>query len=83
MFCAGMIALCPSTMALIEGGINAECRLSLRSVTRVLAAMYHGLGLRDVISATCYVTEPGMETTARSHWEAAIAEEAKVCSSND
>ncbi|XP_071482370.1 uncharacterized protein [Diadema antillarum] len=75
VFCAGIIALCPSSMRMIEGGINAESRLSLRSVARVLAAMQRGLGLRDVVAATCYLTQLELEGTARNHWLRSLEEE--------
>ncbi|XP_030855586.1 diphthine--ammonia ligase [Strongylocentrotus purpuratus] len=75
VFCAGSIALCPSNMTIIEGGINAESRLSLRSVARILAAMHPGMGLNHVVMATCYVTKPGLEVTARRQWDQALREE--------
>ncbi|XP_041469317.1 diphthine--ammonia ligase-like [Lytechinus variegatus] len=75
VFCAGMIPLCPSNMTLIEGGINAESTISLRSLTRVLAAMHPGMGLNHVVMATCYVNKSGLEMTARRHWDQALNEE--------
>lgn len=78
VFCAGMIGLCPSTMQVIDGGINAECVLTLRSVSRVLDAMQPGLGLKDIIAATCYVTRPGLEMVARKHWDLAQKQESQV-----
>ncbi len=69
-----MIGLCPSSMQMIKGGITTQCKLSLRGVSRVLAAMYHGLGLSDIIVNICYVSDPRYIAVAERHWEMALSQ---------
>ncbi|XP_072030489.1 uncharacterized protein [Amphiura filiformis] len=73
-FCAGIIGLCPSSMQMIEGGITTQCKLSLRSVSRVLEAMHNGLSLSSIIINVCYVSDPRYMSIARHHWEAALSQ---------
>jgi diphthine-ammonia ligase len=75
VYVAGQIALCPASMKIIEGGITAESRLSLRHVQRVLAAMHPGLLLHNVTVAICYVTSASYIPEAVTEWERALKNE--------
>ncbi|XP_067682462.1 uncharacterized protein [Haliotis asinina] len=70
---AGQIALCPASMTIIRGGIVPECRLSLRHVRRVLAAMHPGCRLSHVTNAICYVTSTDFIPIARREWRQAVS----------
>lgn len=56
LFVSGQIAMVPANLSIIQGGIQAEARLSLRHVERVLAAMSAGCTLSSIVSCVCYVT---------------------------
>ncbi|XP_071951930.1 uncharacterized protein [Antedon mediterranea] len=70
IFCAGVIGLCPSSMKLIEGGVLAQCRLSLRSVDRILCAMTSTTSICNAILTVCYVTSSSYIETAKNEWKA-------------
>ncbi len=57
LYVAGQIAMCPADLSIIEGGVQPQCRLSLRHVQRILAAMHSGTGLKNVLLSICYVTK--------------------------
>ncbi|XP_053376915.1 uncharacterized protein LOC128547770 isoform X2 [Mercenaria mercenaria] len=57
-YVAGQIGMVPANLALVEGGIHAQARLSLQHVNSVLAAMCAGCSLDNVTTCICYVTHP-------------------------
>ncbi len=54
LFTAGQIALDPSTMKLVEGGIETQAERVFDNLEAVLAAA--GLGFADVVKTTVYLT---------------------------
>ncbi|XP_071080225.1 uncharacterized protein [Haliotis cracherodii] len=73
MAVAGQIALCPASLTIIAGGIVPECRLSLRHVRRVLAAMHPGCSLSNVTNVICYVTSAEFIPAAGMEWRLAVS----------
>ena len=67
-FVAGCIGLWPSSMKIINGGINMEAPLALRHVQNILKAFVPGTTLSDVIYGVCYVTNQKYVTRARAVW---------------
>jgi 2-iminobutanoate/2-iminopropanoate deaminase len=57
VFVAGQVGGLPGETGPVPGGIEAETRQMLDNVGRLLAAV--GLGLRDVVKATVYMTDMG------------------------
>ncbi|XP_064624086.1 uncharacterized protein LOC135485670 isoform X2 [Lineus longissimus] len=78
VYVAGQIALCPATMKIIDGGIKAESRLSLRHVQRILAAKHPGLLLHGVTMGICYVTSSSSIPDVEAEWEKALEDERAV-----
>lgn len=73
IFVAGQIGLCPATMKLIEYGIVAEARLSLRHVQRILSAMKSTVSLENVNLCICYVTNEDFIGFAQEEWNRAVS----------
>lgn len=46
---AGQIGMIPGTLELIEGGVLKQCRLSLRHIGRITAALDPNMQIRDVV----------------------------------
>ena len=67
-FVAGCIGLWPSSMTLVDGGIDCEAPLALRHVQRILEAFIPGTTLSDVVNGVCYVTEPEFVHRAMGVW---------------
>ena len=57
MYIAGQIAMVPSTLNIISGGIRAESRLCLRHIHRILEAMPGSTSLKNISIAICYVSQ--------------------------
>ena len=57
VFLAGQIGDAPGSHGPVAGGIEAETRAMLENVGRLLRAA--GLGYRDVVKATVYLTDIG------------------------
>jgi 2-iminobutanoate/2-iminopropanoate deaminase len=55
VFCSGQIALDPKTGEIVQGGIEAETRRVLDTLTAVLAAA--GASWNDVVRTTIYLTD--------------------------
>ena len=55
VFTAGQIGLDPSTMQLVEGGIEAETRQVISNLTAILEAA--GAGWKDVVKATVFLAD--------------------------
>lgn len=72
---AGQIGLVPATMEIINGGIKAQSRLSLRHVERILKAINDKASLRNIIFCACYVTHPSYIPIVKEEWAIACSEE--------
>ena len=57
LFLSGQVALDPSTMAIVPGGVEAETRQVIANLTAVLAA--GGATWDDVVRTTIYLTNLG------------------------
>lgn len=57
LYISGQIAMVPSTLNIISGGIRAESRLSLRHIHRILEAMPGSTTLQNISLAICYVSQ--------------------------
>ncbi|XP_060558180.1 uncharacterized protein LOC132718499 [Ruditapes philippinarum] len=57
-YVAGQIGMVPANLALIDGGIHSQTRLSLQHVNSVLSAMCSSRSIYDIITCVCYVTHP-------------------------
>lgn len=57
VFCSGQIPLDPASGTMVEGGFRAEAERVLANLEAVLLAA--GLGLRDVVRTTVYLTDLG------------------------
>ncbi|XP_065347839.1 uncharacterized protein LOC135944668 [Cloeon dipterum] len=67
---AGQIALNPSSGQLLENaGVQAQCLLAMRHVSRILAAMNSRFELQDVVQGVCYLTCKNAVQTVRRLWE--------------
>ena len=55
-YVAGQIGMVPANLALVDGGIHSQARLSLQHVNSVLVAMYSGSSMEDITTCVCYVT---------------------------
>ncbi|XP_059481869.1 uncharacterized protein LOC132200428 [Neocloeon triangulifer] len=67
---AGQIALDPSSGQLLQGaGVQAQCLLAIRHVSRILAAMNSRFELQDVVQGVCYLTSRHAVQTVRQLWE--------------
>ncbi|KAL3873306.1 hypothetical protein ACJMK2_036442 [Sinanodonta woodiana] len=71
LYIAGQIAMIPSSLQIIEGGILAEARLSLRHVSRIIEAICPGWTLGNIVSVVCYVTQQDYIQVACSEWKKA------------
>lgn len=69
IYVSGQIPLIPGTMRLIEGGIIAQCKLSLRHMQRIARAMSPHGDLRNVVQGTCFLTDVNNVEIARKEWE--------------
>lgn len=67
IYLAGQIGLVPETQLLIDGGVVAQCRLALRHVSRIIAAMDGSVA--DLISMTCYVVNSNDISAVQSEWD--------------
>ena len=71
---AGQIGMVPANLALIEGGVRAQARLSLRHVSRVLAAMATGCYYDNIVTCVCYVTHPDFIPVAKDELARTVSE---------
>jgi len=55
VFTAGQIGLDPSTMQIVEGGIEAQTRQVVSNLTAILEAA--GAGWRDVVKSTVFLAD--------------------------
>lgn len=69
IYVAGQIAMVPSTLQIITGGIRAESRLSLRHVERILQVMPGKTCLNDISMAICYVTKTDFIPIVKEEWK--------------
>jgi len=69
IYLAGQIGLVPGSMELISGDVEAECRLCLRSVRRIISAADPGSALSTVVQAICFVTEQSFVENCKREWE--------------
>ena len=70
-YVAGQIGMAPACLDLVSG-LAAQCRLSLRHVTRVLAALSPASGLRQVVLGVCYVTRRPDAVIAAAQFKTAL-----------
>lgn len=68
LYVAGQIAMCPANLAIINGGIVPQARLSLRHVRRILEAMH--CGMDKLTTIICYVTNISYVQAAQREYEA-------------
>lgn len=68
VYVAGQIGMRPSDLQLVRGGIAAQSALSLRHVSRVLAAMHPSLTCTSILLSVCYVTNHAYIACAREQW---------------
>ena len=68
IYVAGQIAMVPATLQMVSGGVAVQCRLSLRHVACILAAVQTGCTLGRVLVAVCYVTDSALVDDAREEW---------------
>ena len=73
IYVAGQIAMIPTSLQLVPD-IRAQSRLSLRHVSRVLAAMHAGIDISSVVLAICYVTHHEYIQHARKELQHALRE---------
>ncbi|KAK3595952.1 hypothetical protein CHS0354_032465 [Potamilus streckersoni] len=71
LYIAGQIAMCPSSLKIIEGGILPEARLSLRHVSRIIEAICPDWSLGNTVSVVCYITQQDYIQVACSEWKKA------------
>lgn len=57
VFCSGSIGLDPKTMALVEGGVEAQTRMTLANLGAVLASA--GATFADVVKTTIFLKSMG------------------------
>ncbi|XP_063697230.1 uncharacterized protein LOC134828168 [Culicoides brevitarsis] len=70
IYISGQIALNPGSLEIIDGGIDVQCCLVLRHISRIIEAMNVNGKLRDVLQGICYVTNQNDIQIARRVWEA-------------
>lgn len=68
-YISGQIALVPGSMKIIEGGIKAQCRLTLRHIDRIYKALNPQGQVRDIVQGICFVCHPNYISEARRQWE--------------
>jgi hypothetical protein len=71
LYVAGQIAMCPANLAIIEGGIVSQARLSLRHVQRILEAMHCGMDKLTMI--VCYITNISYVQSAQKELQKSTA----------
>lgn len=49
IYLAAQIGLVPGNLQMVQGGIKAQCQLTLRHISRLLKAMIPTVTLRDVV----------------------------------
>lgn len=54
IYLAGQIGLVPGSLEMVEGGIKAQCRLTLRHLKRLLMAVDPNFNLRNVVQVIIY-----------------------------
>ena len=68
LYVAGQIAMIPATLQIINSGIRAEARLSIRHVERILLAMPGNASLQNISLVICYVTKRDYVAIAKEEW---------------
>ena len=53
---AGQISLVPGSMQMVDGGIGAQCKLSLRHVERLISGIDSNCDLRNVVQVGFFLT---------------------------
>lgn len=54
---AGQVGLVPGSLEMVEGGVKAQCRLTLRHLKRLLMAVNSNFNLRNVVQVSnrCFI----------------------------
>ncbi|KAK3092985.1 hypothetical protein FSP39_009663 [Pinctada imbricata] len=68
LYVAGQIPLVPGSMKILKQGIQAEAKLALQHVSRVLDAMHPECTIADTSHVVCYVTHPQYVEAVRLEW---------------
>ncbi|XP_052769355.1 uncharacterized protein LOC128209374 isoform X2 [Mya arenaria] len=74
LYVAGQIGMVPTSLAMVEGGVRAQARLSLRHVARVLAAMVTNYRLDNLVTCVCYLTHSSYISVAKEELQGTAPE---------
>ncbi|WAR18279.1 DPH6-like protein [Mya arenaria] len=78
LYVAGQIGMVPTSLAMVEGGVRAQARLSLRHVARVLAAMVTNYRLDNLVTCVCYLTHSSYISVAKEELQGTAPESALI-----